>query len=123
GLAVEVVALGILDVDQDRVVLGRPATTAAGAVVVGPDQLVQEALAAEDLVQQQLDVVRLAIVEVDVERAAVVQQAAGLAQPRLEEAQVVVEVVPVGGALPQLAAVPPAAEPDTAALGVGDGGE
>ena len=47
-------ALGILDVDEDRVVLGRPAALRARAVVVGPDDLVEEALAAEDLVEQHL---------------------------------------------------------------------
>ena len=41
-------APALLDVDQDRVVLGRPAVLAAAAVVVGPDHLVEEAVAAED---------------------------------------------------------------------------
>ena len=68
-LGVEVVALRILDVDEDRVVLRRPAPLRARAVVVGPDDLVQEALAAEDLVEQHLAVVHLAVVDVEVERA------------------------------------------------------
>ena len=85
--------------------LRRPAAARLGAVVVGPDQLVEEALAAEQLVEQQLAVVRLAPVDVEVERAGGVQQAAHLAQARLEEAEVVVERVAVGGLLEQLACV------------------
>ena len=66
---VEEVGLRILDVDEDRVVLRRPAALGARAVVVGPDDLVEEALAAEDLVEEHLGVVRLARVEMQVERA------------------------------------------------------
>jgi len=51
-LAVVVVARRVLDVHEDGVVLGRPAPLRAGAVVVGPDDLVEEALAAEQLVEQ-----------------------------------------------------------------------
>ena len=68
-VGVEQVALRVLDVDEDRVVLRRPAVARLGAVVVGPDQLVEEALAAEQLVEQQLAVVRLAVVDVEVQRA------------------------------------------------------
>src|SRR5262245_24132379 len=50
GLRIEVVALRVLDVDEDRVVLRRPAAAGARAVVVRPDDLVEEALPAEDLV-------------------------------------------------------------------------
>ena len=78
--------------------LGRPAPARLGAVVVGPDQLVQEAVAAEQVVQQQLHVVGLARVEVHVQRAGLVQQPPRLPQPRLEEAEVVVEAVVVGRA-------------------------
>ena len=73
GVGVEQVALAVAHVDEDRVVLLRPAAARLGAVVVGPDQLVEEALAAEQLVEQQLRVVRLAVVEVQVQRALGVQ--------------------------------------------------
>ena len=75
GLAVDLVASrsssrsGSLDVDEDRVVLRRPSALRARAVVVGPDDLVQEALAAEDPVEQELAVVSLAVVDVEVEGA------------------------------------------------------
>ena len=49
--------------------LGRPAAPGARAVVVRPDDLVEEALAPEDLVEQQLAVVGLAVVDVEVQRA------------------------------------------------------
>ena len=88
----------VLHVDEDRVVLRRPPPLRARAVVVGPDDLVQEAVAPEDLVEEHLAVVRLAVVEVEVERAVVARAGAGLAQPRLEEAEVVVEGVGVGEA-------------------------
>ena len=58
----------------------------------------------------------LAVVEVQVERALGVEQPAGLAQPRLQEAEVVVEAVAVGRALEQLAAVAAAAEPGAVAV-------
>ena len=96
-LGVEQVAAGLARVDEDRVVLGRPAGARLGAVVVGPDELVEEARAAEQLVQQQLAVVRLAVVDVEVQRPVRREQAADLAQARLEEAEVVVERVAVGG--------------------------
>ena len=74
-------AVGILDVDEDRVVLGRPALARLRAVVVRPDELVEEAVAPEQRVQQHLGVVRLAVVEVQVERAVVGEQ-----PPRLDAA-------------------------------------
>jgi hypothetical protein len=80
-----VVAARVLDVDEDRVVLGRPAALGAPAVVVGPDDLVEEAAPAEELVEQDLDVVGLARVEVHVERAVVGQQPAGVLQARAQE--------------------------------------
>ena len=52
----------------------------------------------------------LALVEVQVERPFGIQQAVDLAQPRLEEPEVVVEAVAVGRALEQLGAVAAAAE-------------
>ena len=76
--------------------LGRPALAGLRAVVVRPDELVQEAVAPEQRVEQHLGVVRLAVVEVEVERAVVGEQAPRLEQARLEEGPVVVEPVVVG---------------------------
>src|SRR5207244_5942978 len=87
GLRVEVVRALLPYVDEDRVVLRGPAPPRAAPVVVGPDDLVEEAAPAEDLVQQQLAVVGLAVVDVEVERPAAPQEPPGLPQPRLEEAQ------------------------------------
>ena len=77
--------------------LGGPAPLGARAVVVGPDDLVEKAVAPEDLVEQQLAVVGLAVVDVEVERALRRQQPAGLLQARGEERQVVLEAVAIGG--------------------------
>ena len=79
--------------------LGRPAAPRLGAVVVGPDQLVEECVAPEDLVEQQLAVVGLAVVDVEVQRPVLGEQRAGRAQPRLQEAEVVGELVVVAEAL------------------------
>ena len=95
-VVVEVVARAVLDVDEDRVVLGRPAALGAAAEVVGPDDLVEEAVAAEDLVERDLDVVGLALVEVDVERPVVGEQLAHARQARDQERLVVGEGVGVG---------------------------
>jgi hypothetical protein len=54
-------------------VLRRPLAGCACAVVVGPDDLVEEALAAEQRVERDLRVVGLAEVEVQVERALGIQ--------------------------------------------------
>jgi hypothetical protein len=78
-------------------VFGRPAAAGAGAVVVGPDDLVEEALAAEELVEEELHVVRLPIVDVKVERPALREHPSHFTEPRLEKAQVVVELVAVRG--------------------------
>ena len=109
-LGVEVVASRVLYVDEDRVVLGRPAALGAGAVVVGPDDLVEEAVAAEDLVEQQLAVMGLAVVDVEVERALGAQQPVGLLEPGRQEREVVLEPVAVAGAVQQRRAVAPALE-------------
>ena len=71
-----------------------PAAPRPGAVVVGPDDLVQEALTAEDLVEQNLAVVSLTVVDVEVERPVVAEQPVGLVQPRPDEAEVVVKASP-----------------------------
>ena len=76
--------------------LGGPPARGAPAVVVGPDDLVEEAVAPEDAVEQHLAVVHLAVVDVEVEGAVGGEDAVGLAQPRLEEGEVVVEGIVEG---------------------------
>ena len=61
--------LGVFGVQQDVVVLGRPAVFGPAAVIVGPDDLVQEALAPEDGIQQDLAVMHFAVVDVEVQAA------------------------------------------------------
>ena len=120
GVGIEVVSAGGAGVDEDRVVLGGPPTPRLAAVVVGPDQLVQEGVAAEDLVQQQLAVVGLAVVDVKVERAVRRQQLTGARNPGREERKVVGERIVVAQGVEQLRAVAPAAEPGAVAVrGVG----
>ena len=118
GLGVEPVAVRVLDVDQDRVVLRRPATPRPGTVVVGPDDLVEEALPAEELVEQHLGVVRLPVVEMEVERPRRVEQPVDLAQPRLQEAEVVLEGVRVRGGAQHARRIAAPAEPGPVAVGV-----
>ncbi len=65
--------------------LRRPAPRGAGAVVVRPDDLVEEVFATEERVQRHLRVVGLAVVEVQVEGALRIQQPPGLLEPRLEK--------------------------------------
>src|SRR4051794_3979738 len=117
---VEVVLRRVADVDEDRVVLRRPAPPRAPAVVVGPHDLVEEAGPAEQPVERDLDVVRLARVEVDVERAVRGEEAPRLGELGHEERGVVVEgVVELQGAL-RFGLVAPAGEPDPVAALVGD---
>ena len=92
--------------------LGRPPPARLGAVVVGPDQLVEERVAAEDLVEQQLAVVRLAVVDVEVQRAVRGQQLSRARAAAAPESQVVVELVVVAERLQQRRPVAPPAETD-----------
>ena len=101
--------------------LGGPAALGARAVVVRPDDLVEEALAPEDLVEQQLAVVGLAVVDVEVQRALAREQPVGLLQARLEEREVVVEGVAVAGLGEQPRAVAPALEAGPLAVLVAHG--
>src|SRR5690606_10795713 len=75
-------------------------------VVVRPDQLIQEALAAEQRVEQHLRVVRLTVIQVQVQGAVIGEQAPRLGQPRLQKRPVVVELVVVAQKLTQDSLVP-----------------
>ena len=107
---VEEVPPRLLRVEQDGVVFGRPAVARTPPVVVGPHDLVEEALPPEHPVQQQLRVVDLAVVEVQVQGAARLQQPSRLRQERFEEGEVVVEGVVEGARAEALRLVAPAAE-------------
>ncbi len=99
--------------------LGRPAPSRARAVVVGPDDLVQKAVATEELVEQQPAVVGLAVVDVEVQRARAREQPAGFVQAWGEKREVVVERVAIGGLRQQACLVATALKPGAIAVGVG----
>jgi len=88
-VGVEQVSAGRAHVDEDRVVLRRPAAARLRAVVIRPDQFVEERVTTEAFVEQQLAVMGFAVVDVEVQRSVRRQQLTGQAQPRLQEAQVV----------------------------------
>ena len=92
--------------------LRRPAPPRATAVVIRPDDLVDEALSAKDLVQKNLAVVGFPVVDVEVQSAVGAQQTAGVLEPWPDVPQVVVEHVAVGSSAKSHGAVPPAAETD-----------
>jgi len=71
--------------------------TRLAAVVVGPDDFVDEGLAAEDGVEEDLGVVGLAVVDVEEERAGGGEEAVGFFEARADEGGEVVECVGVGG--------------------------
>ena len=66
---------------------GRPAVLGPPAVVIRPDDLVQEAVATEDGVQQHLAVVHFAIVDVEVQAAVRFQDAVRFGQARFKNAR------------------------------------
>ena len=80
GLALERPGVA-LRVPQDRVVLARPPVARPPAVVVGPDDLVEEALRPEHLVEEQPGVVDGPPVDVEVEGPVGRQHAVHLDQP------------------------------------------
>jgi hypothetical protein len=93
------------------------------AVVVGPDDLVEEALTTEELVQEHLRVVGLAVVEMEVERPRRRQHPPELAKARLEKAEIVVERVLVRRVAERGRGVAPPAEADAVAVVVRRGRE
>ncbi len=98
GLAVDVIGvegvmLRVFSVPKDVIVLGRPFLARASAVIVSPDDLIQERVATKDLVEQKLAVMHLAVIDVEIKTGVWLEDAVSLHQPRLEEGQVVVENV------------------------------
>ena len=114
-LLIEEVLLHVLHVYEDRVVLRGPAIFCAPAVVVRPDDLVQEVVATEDLVEQHLAVMRFSVVDVEVERSVVREQTSRLFQLRPDERQVVVVHVEVLHATDLGRHVTPPLKPNTIA--------
>lgn len=94
---VECVAGGAFGVPENVVVLGRPFFCGACAVVIGPDDLVLEGVAAEDLVEKDFAVVNFAIVDVKKERAGGGEDSMGFDESRAKEAEEVVEPIAVAG--------------------------
>jgi hypothetical protein len=92
-VSVEGVFLGIFDVDEDVVVFRWPLPGRPRAVIVGPDDFVQETLASEDGIEQDFAVVNFSIVDVEIEAAVRRQQTMGLGQSWLKEGQIIVEQV------------------------------
>ena len=118
GVVVEGVVPGILRVPQDVVVLGRPAGLGAAAVVVGPDDLVDEGVAAENLVQHHLAIVDFPVIDVEEKAAVVIQHAVCLLHAGAEEPDVVVEDVGVFAGPDDLGAVAAPLEPSAVAVGI-----
>ena len=94
---VEGVEGGVLCVPENVVVLGGPLFGGTRAVVVGPDDLVLEGVAAEDLVEKDFAVVDFAIVDMEEERAGGGEDAMGLGEAGAEESEEVVELIAVAG--------------------------
>ena len=76
--------------------LGRPLLLCPPAVIISPDDLVEETIAAKDLVQQHLAVMHFAVIDVEIQRAMRSKQTVGLFQARGKKGQVVVKDVGVG---------------------------
>src|SRR5205085_12555794 len=88
------------------------------AVVVAPDDLVQERLASENLVQEQLAVMSLAVVDVEIERSVRGEQHAHALQTRPQEFEVAGEAVVEAEGAQQARAVGATAKPDPPRLQV-----
>lgn len=95
GLDVVGVMSRVFGIPEDVIVLGGPFLFGARAVIVGPNDLVQEALTPEDLVKQHLAVVHFAVIDVKVEAAVGFEHPPGLNETRLDERDKIVEEVAV----------------------------
>ena len=73
--------------------LCRPAVFRSPAIVIGPDNLIQEVLTAKDFVEKNLAVVNLSIVDVKVKGTSWAKESVRFTQAGLKESQVIVEAV------------------------------
>ena len=119
GVVVEGVVIGVFGVPQDVVVLGGPARFGAAAVIVGPDDFVDEGIAAKYFVQHYLAIVDFPVVDVEEQAAVVIQQTVGFGHAGTEEADVVVEIVGVPAVADDMGTVAAALETGAVAVGVG----
>jgi len=89
------IMLRVFGVPENVIVLGRPFPFGASAVIVGPDDFVQEAGPAKDAVQQDLAIMHFAVVDVKIQRPVRFEHPPGFDQARLDETQEIVEQVGV----------------------------
>ena len=96
GIIIKRVGLRVPGVPEDIIVLGGPLRFCARAIIVGPDDLIKEALPSEDLIEQHLAVMHFAVIDVKVQAAVGLEQAISLAQARFDKGNKVIENVAVG---------------------------
>ena len=120
---VEGVIFGVFDVQQDVVMLGRPAVFGPSAVIVCPDDLVQEALPPEDGIQQDFAVMHFAVVDMEIQAAGGFEQAVSLSEARFEEGQVIVIDIGVAFGTDLDGFIAPPAEAGTVTVGVAFGAD
>src|SRR5512133_2465947 len=107
---------GVFDIQQDVVMLGRPAVLGTAAVVIRPDDHVQKAIPPENGVKQDLTVMHLAVINVEVQAAGRFEQAVSLIKAWFEERQVVVKDIGIAFGADLDGLVAPAAETSTVAV-------
>ena len=93
--SVEVVATVVLRIHENVIVLGRPAARGLRAVVVCPNQLVNEVLTPKNHVAHDLHVVHFAPIQVQVQSAVLREQTVRLLNARGQERPVVLEGIVV----------------------------
>ena len=88
--------------------LGRPFGFGLSAIVISPDDLVDETLAPEDPVQPDLAIMHLAVVDVEIQAAAWFQQPVSLFQARAYKFLVIIKGIGVlfGAQLNRLVSIP-----------------
>ena len=94
---IEVIRGAILHIDQDVVVFGRPPALGTGAVVVRPNDFIEETIPAKDHVAHDLRVVHLAVIQVQIQSPVLGEEIACRLQPGKQERPVILEGVVVTG--------------------------